>query len=369
MAKIQQEIQKKTIPFGKYRTDSFKLSIDTDKLRSITIPENFTIIDSDTGEELEQFKRNSFKVPYLNTHIYLSKFRSNLPKQTIQYERLVILFSSKVCGDSYFDGIQKHNVIDVLNFLKEKQYIDFTDVLEVYKNLYTKDHDIKVDFKFTHSEREKIAKFNLDLSHMFQFDKENCKVYKSQKELGIVAFHRDRTTLAKPFLKFYDKAKELNRKHPELLLSLPDSIRDEVLSNFIYRFEYTLKTKAFFTKFGLSNRLEEVFEVADSKWQEIGKTLLNTLFQVKIKKIRDTSKLSYSERILALYFFEDIQKNNLSPMAVKSKYTSIQKTKDQKYKAGLLFDKMYQYIAEDKNNDIMNDHESIKHYYTVFGFI
>ena len=129
-----------------------------------------------------------------------------------------------------------------------------------------------------------------------------------------------------------------------------------------------MKNKDFFAKFGLSNRLEEVLEVTNDKWREIGKTLLDTLFQVKMKKLRDTTKLTYSETILALFFFEAIQKHGLSPMEVKVKFTSHQKTKQKKWKASLLFDKIYQFTSQDSASEIMQDYENINHYYKVFGF-
>jgi hypothetical protein len=356
------------IPYGSYCTDSFKLSIDVDKLTKVDIPENFILTSADTGEIIKEFKKNSLEITYKNTTIYVGLFRRILNGK--HYDKLMILFSSKVADQDYFNGIKKHHVINVLNFLKELRYIDFTDVSEVYKNIYTGDHDIKVDFCLKKNEREKIAKFNSDLKAMFQFENSYCHVYNGEKQgFGITTFHRDRYSLAKPFVKWYDKNKELNKKHPKFFATLPEDVRDEVLNNFIYRFEFTMKNKDFFTKFGLSNRLEEVLEVTNDKWHEVGKTLLKTLFEPKVKQIRDNKKLTYSERILSLYFFEDIQKHNISPMEVKVKYTSIQKTKEQKYKAGKLFDRIYQITSQDHASEIIKDYESINHYYKVFGFI
>ena len=372
MAKLIQNIENTKnnliIPYGVYCTDSFRLSIDVDKLTKVDIPENFILSSADTGEVLKEFKKKSLEITYKNTTIYVGRLNRNLNNK--HYDKLMILFSSKVAEEDYFRGIKRHHVIEVLNFLKSLGYIDFNDVNELFKNIYTGDHDIKVDFCLNKNERETVAKFNKDLKAMFQFEKTDCVVTDSDKKgFGITTFHRDRYSLAKPFLKYYDKFKELNKKHPDFFATLPEAVRAEVLNNFIYRFEFTMKNKDFFSKFGLSNRLEEVLEVTNDKWHEIGKTLLNTLFQVKQKQIRDTSKLRPIERLLALYFFEDIHKHNLSPIEIKNKYTAIMKDKKGKYRMSQMFDRIYQFVSQDHASEIMQDYESINHYYKVFGFI
>ena len=371
MAKIQKNCNLKEksiqIPYGRYCIDSFKLSIDVDKLDSVDIPENFILVSEDTGEEISHFKKNSIHLDYKNSSIYIGLFRRIL--KGIHYDKLMILFSSKVAGEYYFDGILKHHIIDVLEYIKTNGYIKYTNVSTIFKNLYTSDCDMKCDFKFNKSERENIAEYNKELSARFQFEKNELHKYDNQKMLGIQTFNRDRSTLAKPFLKFYDKTKEILNKHPEFFATLPESIRDEVINNFIYRFEYTMKNKKFFDKFGLSNRIEDVLEVSNDKWREIGKTFLQTLFQYKVKRVYDKSKFNYIESILALAMQENIHKHKYSVEHLRRMYTAVQDNRKTKYKASILFDRIYQNVIDNKAVELSNKYESIQALDKIFGFV
>jgi hypothetical protein len=355
------------IPYGRYCIDSFKLSIDIDKLESIDIPEKFILVSEDTGEEISHFKKSSIQLDYKNSSIYIGLFRRIL--RGMHYDKLMILFSSKVAGEYYFDGILKHHIIDVLEYIKTNGYIKYTNVSTIFKNLYTTDCDIKRDFKFDKSERENIAEYNKIQEERFQF--ENCEFrrYNNQKQgTGMQAFHRDRSTLAKPFLKFYDKTKEIMTKHPEFFATLPENIRDEVMNNFIYRFEFTMKNKKFFDKFGLSNRIEDVLEVSNDKWREIGKTFLQSLFQYRVKRVIDTSKLNYSERIHALQVYEQFFVHKYSVDKIRTMFL-LQPNKDARFKANKLFDKIWQNVSDTEIVELSNKYESIQALDKIFGFV
>jgi hypothetical protein len=355
------------IPYQNYYIDSFKLSIDANLLTSINIPENYILTDADTGAVLQEFKKNSLQLIYKNTSLWIGISRKQLNGMT--YDKLMILFSSKVADNRYFYGIQKQNIIDVLMFLKDAGYINFTDISFIFKNLFTKDVDIKIDFRFNKEERERILEYNKILYDRFQFEKNECHLYKAIDNLGIQAFNRGRSTMAKPFVKFYDKLAELKKQNMPFYLTLPKEIQQELNTSFVYRLEYTMKDKKFFTKFGLSNRLEDVLEVRQSKWQEVGQTLLNTLFQYKAKKIRDNMKLNYIEKILSIQLFEDIQKRNISVHEARIKYVDIQPTKQQKYKAGLLFDKIYTSMTTNDAKETRNKYEFIHRFDKIFKLI
>lgn len=367
MTKIQQTSLKKQIISNNFCADSFKLSIDTDKLKSVNIPESFILVSEDTGEEIERFKKKSIRIKYKNTTIYLGVFRRKL--REIVYDKVVILFSSKVANAEYFCGIKKHHVFEVLEYIKKFGYIDYTDVSEIYKNLYTTDCDIKIDFLFDKIDRDKIVIYNKELKKRFQFEDNECHAYNSSTNLGLQTFNRDRSTLSKPFVKWYDKSRELTAKHLDFFKSLPEDIRDVLVNKFIYRFEFTMKDKKFFAKFGLSNRLEDVLEVTNDKWREVSINLLNVLFQYKVKRLRNTNKLNYYEKILALYLFEVIQKKGASVSEAKRMYTSVQKSKQQKWKASLLFDKVYNSITTGEARDIHCEYENIERFDKIFGIV
>jgi hypothetical protein len=358
MTKLQNnltQVNNILLPYGKYCIDSFKLLIDKEHFKAINIPENFIEISADTGEQIREFKRKSIQIPFNNTTIYLGAFRKVLRSKSI--DKLAILFSSKVAGNDYFHGITKPYVLDVIQHIKDAGYIDFDNIETIYKNLYSKDVDVKVDFKFSSGDREKINSYNKELEHRFVFPKEHIfrfggKDGYSERGLGIETFKRDRSTLARPFLKFYDKTTEIRAKHNDFLLSLPDDIKKEISESLIYRYEYTLRDKEFMAKFGVINRLEDVLEVAQDKWREIGKTLLNANFQAKMINKRDLGKLTPTEKVLALMFFELFQKHNVSLAEIQTMFTSVQESKKSKYRAKILFEKIYGKVSLDNAREV-----------------
>lgn len=370
MTKIQnnsiQKQEKFIIPYNRYCIDSFKLLIDRDKFSEINIPDNFILVAKDTGEEIREFKKNSIPVTYQNTVIYLGLFRRILNDK--KYDKVMILFSAKIDLKAYFEGIKKNHIIDVLQYLKEKGYLNFKDVNEVFSSIYVNDLDIKKDFKFQKADRELIEKYNKELQERFIYEKNEFHKYNTNDNFGIQTFNRERSTITKPFLKFYDKTKELPKKHYDFFMKLPENVRSEITENFIYRYEFTMKNKKFFNKFGLSNKLQDIFEVSNDKWKQVGAYFLNSNFQINLKrKTRDIGNISPTEKILALYFYEDIQKHNLSPLEVKNKYTSIQQNKVQKQRMSKLFDKIYQYTSQDYAKYISDSYESIKFFDKLFG--
>lgn len=355
----EEKDQKQALPYEKYRIDSFKLLIDSCELASVNIPNEFILVDKSTGEAVDEFKKNSLKIPYKDTCIYVGIFNRVLRKVNIS--KLMILFSSKVAGDNYFEGISKQDVIDVLEHLKFLRYIDYSDVSDLYKKLYAKDVDIKKDMKFHRKDRDKIREFNKQLKLMFQHDLGEFHLYDSEDNFGLQTFNRDRSSISKPFFKWYDKTKEIFAKHYDFLVKLPDYLRNELQDNFIYRFEFTMKDKKFFNNFGISNRLEEVLEVASSKWSEIVKILMDKNFQPKAKRVTSQDKgLTPTEKVLALHFHTLWRKYDYTPAEIKLIYIEAQEGKLARHRAKKLFERIYMYVSQDYAKDVAANYEAIQ---------
>jgi len=225
--------------------------------------------------------------------------------------------------------------------------------------------------KLAHNDKPEVKEYNKALRERFNGVTENFHLFDSKKQgFGIQTYERDKSTITKPFLKFYDKSKELTGKSYEFFNTLSAYIQSEVQDNFIYRYEFTLKDKRSFDKFGINNRLEDVHEVLESKWREIGKAFFNTNFRTKVKKPRDLSKLRGVEKTLALYFTEDI-KRGLTVTQIKDKYILPQKDKKQRYRMSLLFERIYYFSAVDNENtkEIRHTYELVNKWDKFFGLI
>ena len=89
MSKID-NFSQKAIPYGNYFPDSAKFYADASLFTSINIPENFTLLDTDTSEVISEFKRHSLEVPYKNHKIYIARVQKELKQGVIS--KILIYF-------------------------------------------------------------------------------------------------------------------------------------------------------------------------------------------------------------------------------------------------------------------------------------
>jgi len=297
------------IPFNNYHIDSAKFYIDTHILDMVNIPENFILIDSNTGNLIDEFKKHSINIPYKNHKIYLAKEIKIIPGRK-PYEKVMFYFPAKISPENYFYGITKEMVFEVLNYIKSLGYIDFKDIDMVFDNIELKDLDIKIDYCFEWSYYETLVKYNKVLQERFNGEDSQFKIFNSKKDgLGIMTYNRNYTTIAKPFLKFYNKSAEIiTGKNKDSLFDLmPFEVQQICKEKLIYRYEFTIKTLDFFKKFNISNKISYVLLIEQSKWREIGKYYLDTNFQQKIKAPLDRSKLTPQEKVISLMIYDLIQ--------------------------------------------------------------
>ncbi len=367
MTKVQQKKEVRNIPYDKYYIDSAKFFIDASFFTSIDIPENFTILDSDTGEEIDNFKKYSLSIPYKNHKITIANITKNLKQGCIK--KILIYFPAKVRCNEYFYGIDKQTVIDVLDHIRSVGYLKFDDTNYIYKQIYIKDLDIKLDMKLSIEDKINLKIFNTNLKQMFNGSEENFHSFDSKKQgFGISTYKRETASISKPFLKFYDKSFELKSiKNKDFFDLFNEALKDQVRNNFIYRYEFTLKDKTYFDKFGISNKLEDIHEVIQDKWKEIGKAMLDINFQVKVRKPKDTSKLTPTEKILALNILT-LKEFGMNLTEQKNIYISPQTDKKSRHRASLLFDRIYYFATVGHAKEIQDTYEMINHWYRKFGF-
>jgi len=328
------------IPFGRYCIDSSKFYIDRDKFEVVNIPQNFLLTDSETGEFIDEFKKNSLPLSYKNHKIYISNVVKTLGRedQKFMVDRVMIYFPSKI-SDNYFGGLIKEDIIGVLEFLRQKGYLIFSDIEKIYDEIYVKDVDIKMDMKLKILQRDEIDEYFGVLKERFNDIDDNCTKFKSQKQgFGLQCWKRETSKVTKPFFKFYDKSKEI-KKDIDFFNSLPNNIREEVVSNFILRYEFTMKDNRFFKKYGLSNRLRDVFEISQDKWKEVGRQFISYAFDRKIRNV-DTSKLKLKDRVqinlINLMLEKGITKNQVFTI-----YTKSAQNRNEKNRAKKDFDRIW----------------------------
>ncbi len=123
-------------------------------------------------------------------------------------------------------------------------------------------------------------------------------------------------------------------------------------------------------KYGIINRLEDVMEVRQEKWREIGRDFLNVNFQVKPKKPRDLSKLRPQERTFCLEFIHHLN-SGLTLNAIRRFYVRQEDNKDTRYNMSELFDRIHHYATGDdsKVKELTESYNRILKWDKYFGLI
>lgn len=359
------------IPYFKYLVDSGKFYIDKCQFEGVNIPENFTLSDAETGEIIDEFKKNSLSIPFKNHKIYISNVVKQLGTEArkMAIEKVLIYFPAKI-SDTYFNGIEKNDIIEVLNFLKEKGFLIFSDTEKIYNEIYVKDLDIKKDIKLKKGDKEQIKEYNKILGERFTGTAEQWKNFDSQKQgFGIQCWDRQKATITKPFFKFYDKSQEI-KKDKVFFDTLDEDIKNELLENFIYRFEFTLKDKRFFDKYEISNRLADIHKVPQEKWELIAKSFLNHAFQKKTRKI-DLGKLKLNDRIWANVILIMFQNNNMTKGQIELLWTMAAQNKSEKYQAKKHFERLWSITTtpNEYSSDMYSILERVGKWDKFFGII
>lgn len=362
MTNIQQNQSNNQI-ISKYCVDSFKLIVDQDVFTSINIPNEFKLIDNE-GEIIDEFKKNSIRIKYNETDIYIGAYTKQL--RDVHYKKVCILFSSKVSREKYFDGITKDAVYDVLNHLKAIGKLDFNNIENVYKSIYVRDLDIKKDFILPFEYRERIQKNNEYLKSVFNHNPERCKI--ATKNIGLQANYRDNSSYTKPFCKFYDKYTEIVKRNVELYKILHEDIQQQLKFKFVYRWEFTLKNKDYFTKFDISDKLEDILILPQEKWQEISNYMYNANFGL-IPKKRKMGTMSPTDHIMAL-MFQRLHKEGVSVHEIRDMFMNSSDEKNNHKNRQLeKFEKIYAYVTfGETSKQVYDENEFIKEWNKlIFG--
>lgn len=356
------------IPFHKYFIDSAKFYIDSVFLDRINIPNEFTLIDSETGGIIDNFKKNSLNIPYKNHKIYLGKENKVLPNGRV-YNKVMFYFPAKINPERYFFGITAEMVKEVLNYIKDLGYINFNNIDDLYKNIEVKDLDIKIDFQFKWTDKDTIINYNKSLQNRFNGYPSDFGIFNNQNNgIGIQTYNRNNSTLAKPFIKFYSKSHEITKDKENLFDLMPKEIQKIVKDNLIYRYEFTIKTMDFFRHFGINNMLSDIVNIDQDKWRNIGKYYLIKNFQQEIKKPLDVSRLKPIEQIISLLIYDSIQLGR-TINEIKLIFNSFD-NRTQRQRNNKLFERCYYYasVPNEETKKLLKIYDEINKLDKLFGF-
>lgn len=330
--------------FGIYQIDTGRFYFDKDLFNSVSVPDKFILTDAESGEIVDEFKRNSLSLPFGTHKIYITNVVKTLGKDNHRFlvEKVMIYFSPKIRGNEYFGGIDRKTLEEVLYFLKEKGYISFDNIDKIIEGCYVKDLDIKIDWNLPKQSKEEIEEYYKSLKDRFNGNPDDFRHFQNKRKEGhgIVCNNRNTSTTKKPFFKFYDKSIELKtRANEDFYTILDPEIKEVLVNNFIWRYEFQLKDKRHFEYYGLSNRFIDIIAIPQSKWKYVGKSILGKAFQ-KQTRVVDTSKLKLMDKA-QINLITYLLYSGKSYGAIQQLYMKSAHTKHEKYRMKKQFDKYY----------------------------
>lgn len=266
------------IVFNRIKMDSGKFIIPMAEVQIIDGRFNQEYVNQkvfiDSGEVVEQLNRDT-KVFCIHNGI-----KVKLEVVRIKYDRikekgyqgedyLVFQPSSKFLKESYFDGINIHNLPTIYEYLMDLNIVRFS-----YESLLKakfKDVDFCIDYPSTIDDFRSINKnieFNvlLELKH---FTKQR------DKYLGLQFNEREKATPTRPFIKNYHKTNELINHSNEFYFNYLKDNYSEILANGVGRYEITVKDASFKKHYKIESlTIEDLLNISSDSIQNMFKRFL-----------------------------------------------------------------------------------------------
>lgn len=222
-------------------------------------------------------------------------------------EVIKIGFSAKTLKESYFDGINKLNIDDIVDFINSEGVLTVSkrDILESR----VVDTDICVDYVLNSTSTEDFFKFSQAISSLKKATSPN--LFNELKNKGIEWSKREKVGKAyktKQFLKFYDKNLELKNKSQKFYDAyLKDNPFVKLVPDKQVRVETTIKNSAHWNTYGLEIKtLSDLLNLDLSKHLEILERPINYYLDGN-KAVKHSAKLTPGEKkdlLLIEYFMK-----------------------------------------------------------------
>ena len=209
-----------------------------------------------TGEVLEEKKRD---VIYDNYGIKIRGFVVTL----FDKRYLNLQLSSKTLRRNYLRGIDCGNIREVFNFA-QKALGFICSFQEFMKHGRIYDLDFKIDFDLNDRHFNDFALDHKELVNVRLFKGSEAKYLTTNYFTGFQFVNRNDSSISKPFVKFYTKKLELQKRSQEFFLTNNISV-----SPTLRRLECTLKNKMHLSKFNLENSPIHVFSISPKRITEI----------------------------------------------------------------------------------------------------
>lgn len=337
---------------SKITNDSLKVRIPLRDVELIgdNIGKIHTIVNKETGESFEDFKKNSEKYNYKGVSVHW-RLETQQDKG-VNKEYLVILVNSKILRERYFDGITKDNSKLVYDNIIELGIAKFT--YESFLKAQCTDVDFKKDiycksFGDVIEQIQKISKSSpLSNRGYNSLNKRKKGILINQ---GIEFGKRKTASIGYPYLKFYHKFIELVYNSGEFYREYIESLNLDIDN--LVRIEFTIKNKAHFLKYKITDTsLENILNLDQSTLENIMNDILVIHLDKRVKVIEVKTKTTMRDNYVIQSLYWSI-KNGMSYDQIKNSISvdSIKDTSQAKRRFYAYLDKLYKNHIEGSPED------------------
>lgn len=295
--------------------DSLKLRISLSNVEILNevLGDEYYVFSKRTGEEItdENFKKNAYFHENTGCKTFY-KIENQIGEKGVVLPYLTILFTSKILSKDYFKGIQRSTLFQAYEQIIKQKVIYVT--FENFMFGECTDTDVKIDL-IPRVEATKIISTIYSLAKPKKLAIEACSIYKRKDNLGIqFALRKTSRYINCPYLKFYEKRRELGSKSEEFYFN---HLSELDLPKEILRVETTIKNKKHFKYFGqqnttldsVTNNLDNIavlaFKKAFKAHLDFSEKLLSNKNLISKESKTGVFQLSMRERLI----YNNIKKN------------------------------------------------------------
>ena len=258
-------------------------------------------VDEDSGELLGK-KRRKIKIEESGFEIHAHIREKNV--QSGVEEQLVILLNAKFLESyRYFEGVTKDNFPIIFQKLIDKKVIsDNVDYHNFLKISSVVDLDIKQDFRIPLDEWKLIRKATKEFKNYNRVDS-NPTYNGGDGNLGFYFNTREKSTIARPFLKGYSKEVELKTNSKVFT----DAFLKDLNLTDLRRIEVQVKDKKHFQSFGVNdNSLETILNLSHKELHQIQCKIFGKYKPISFKQEKAKAKNSVSLNVNQKFIYEII---------------------------------------------------------------
>ncbi|POS01589.1 hypothetical protein Q361_10949 [Flavobacterium croceum DSM 17960] len=308
------------IPLNKASIDSMTVFVELDKIivKDYKLVTPYKVFYDDTAEIIDEL--HNPRPVYLETDgikFRFSKVVWTHPKTKETKEMICITVSTKMLKYKYFQGLNKDNVTDVVNFINSHGIIEIT--VDTFLQSTVNDIDLCVNY---HLEFNAYKSALVMLHHMVKQSKKHLvEIFPKRENMrvddnfGLTFSKRETASIGNPFVKFYNKAFELINNSTEFYNAfIFPQIKQGLKIDNIIRKEMTIKNakhkdnvlKKHVTSVEKLQTVNDLFTLSQIELDTICNVQLKYYYEKREFSV--SSDLSPMDKLISYYMFELVQK-------------------------------------------------------------